>query len=266
MRYIWDGYQQYLEEAGPVSRLALRLFSQSLRQWDALSAQRVDYFAANSHYVAGRIRKHYRRTSTVIHPPVDVAAFAPPGGNYPEPEDYYLYVGQLTAYKRADLAVQACARLGRPLLVMGEGPERQRLGRMAGPTVRFAGWQGSDALVRHMRRCRALLFPGEEDFGIVPVETLAAGRPVIAFGRGGALETVSHGETGLLFESQDLESLCAAIAEFESGRHGFSPDTLTRAAGRFAPERFKAEFTAFADKARKDFYSAGPPAGVLGEV
>ncbi len=239
MRYIWDFYQEYLETSGFVSRLALRLFSHRLRMWDALSARRVDFFAANSYNVARRIRKHYGCSSTVIHPPVDVDAFMPQNGSYPLPEDYFLYVGQLTSYKRADLAVQACTRLGKKLLVIGEGPEGNNLMRMAGPTVSFAGRQDAAFLQHHMQRCRALLFPGEEDFGIVPVEALAAGRPVIAFGRGGVLESVEHGRSGILFPRQDVGSLCQALEDFESGKYSFEPAQLSNAALRFAPKIFR---------------------------
>ena len=248
MRYLWDFYQEYLERSGPLTRLALRLFGHRLRLWDALSAQRVDYFAANSHNVARRIAKHYRRDSTVIHPPVDVSAFAPAGGAYPEPEDYYLYVGQLTGYKRADLAVQACTRANRRLIVVGEGEERQKLARMAGPTVSFEGRLDGQALCARLQSCRALLFPGEEDFGIVPLEALAAGRPVIAYGRGGALETVSHGKTGLLFEEQSVPALCDAMDIFESGQYAFESAALTREAERFSRQRFCREFQDFVDQ------------------
>lgn len=254
MRYLWDSYQDYLETAGPLSRLGLRLFSPGLRQWDALSAQRVDFFAANSHNVARRIAKHYRRSSTVIHPPVDADFFAPPDGRYPETDEYYLYAGHLTGYKRADLAIQACMRLNRKLLLVGEGPEMNRLRRMAGPDITFAGWLGPEALRDRLQRCRALLFPGEEDFGIVPLEALAAGRPVIAYGRGGALETVTHGQTGLHCAEQTVDSLCQAMRDFESGDFAFDPVRLTEAARRFSPEAFQKAFLRFADECRAQMF------------
>lgn len=245
MRYLWDFYQDYLQESGPLLRPFFRLLSGRLRAWDALSSMRVDHFAANSHNVARRIAKHYRRRAEVIHPPVDARAFAPEGGRYPEPDDYYLYAGQLTAYKRVDLAVQACARLGRRLMIIGDGPEYKKLARLAGPTVFFLGRQETPVLARHLQRCRALLFPGEEDFGLVPVEAMAAGRPVIAYGRGGVLETVRHGETGLFFSSQDVASLCRAMEELESGRHHFDPAALAKEAERFSPRAFAGAFRAF---------------------
>ena len=248
MRYLWDCYQHYLEKAGTVSRLALRLFSPYLRMWDALTAQRVDFFAANSHNAVRRIAKHYRRTAEIIYPPVDVRAFAPKKGDCPAPEGYYLYVGQLVAYKRADLAIQSCNHLARKLIIIGDGPEHKALKSIAGPTVTFLGKQDEASLCRHMQRCNALLFPGEEDFGIIPIEALAAGRPVIAFGAGGALETIQHGETGLLFSEQTSSALCAAIEEFENGRHVFEPDRLTLEAERFSRNKFQDSFKRFLEE------------------
>ena len=245
MRYLWDFYQDYLRESGPVLRPLFRLLSGRLRVWDTLSSMRVDYFAANSHNVARRIAKHYRRDSEVIHPPVDVRTFAPHGENYPRPDEYYLYAGQLTAYKRVDLAIQACARLGRKLVIIGEGPDYKKLSRLAGPAVSFLGRQDGPALAHYLQRCRALLFPGEEDFGMVPVEALAAGRPVIAYGRGGVLETVRHGYSGILFPSQDAPSLCRAMEDLEAGKHSFDPSALTREAERFSPAFFQEAFRGF---------------------
>jgi glycosyltransferase involved in cell wall biosynthesis len=247
MRYLWDFYQDYLEQAGALTRPLFRLCSHRLRLWDVLAAQRVDFFAANSRCVAARVAKHYRLEARVIHPPVDVDFFTPDDGRFPEPEDCYLYAGQITAYKRADQAVLACTRLGKRLIVAGAGEDEPRLRRLAGPTVSFAGRPDNAALRGIMRRCRALLFPGEEDFGIVPVEVLAAGRPVIAFGRGGATESVRHGETGILYPEQSVEALCAAIEEFESGRRDFDPAALAVAAGEFSRPRFLREFQAFLD-------------------
>jgi glycosyltransferase involved in cell wall biosynthesis len=261
MRYLWDFYQDYLEEAGPLLRPVWRWFSHRLRAWDALAAMRVDFFAANSRNVASRIAKHYRKPSAVIHPPVDVRAFAPSDGLYPEADDYYLYVGQLSAYKRPDLAVRACSLGKRRLVVIGDGPEKKALARMAGPTVTFLGRQDTPSVIRHMRRCRALLFPGEEDFGIVMAEAQAAGRPVIAFARGGALESVVHGQSGILFPNQDLSSLSRAMAELENGEYSFEPAALSQSAERFSREAFLGRFSQFARQCLEAYAKDGPPAG-----
>lgn len=242
MRYLWDFYQEYLEQNGPVTRFFFRLCASRLRIWDALSAQRVDHFVANSCNVAKRIAKHYRRSSEVIYPPVNSRFFVPQDGLYPLAEDYYLYVGQLTAYKHADIAVRACTETGRRLVVIGEGEEHKKLVRMAGPTVSFTGRPDQETLRRYLQRCQALIFPGEEDFGIVPLEAMAAGRPVIAYAGGGALETVTHGKTGVLFPEKTVASLCEALDDFERGLYSFDPVLLTREAERFSAARFKKEF------------------------
>ncbi len=259
MRYLWDFYQDYLEEAPRPLRPFWRCISHRLRQWDVLSSFRVDHFAANSRTVASRIAKHYRREARVIHPPVDVESFAPEEHSFPQPEDFYLFVGQLNAYKRADIAVEACSRLGVRLIVIGEGPERKRLERLAGPTVTFSGRLPTLQVVSHMQRCRALLFPGEEDFGIAPVESLAAGRPVIAYARGGATESIRHGRTGILFPRQDAASLSAALEEFASGRFAFAPEDLLQAARRFSMQAFQESFLAFLDGVRGVNATAGKP-------
>lgn len=183
MRYLWDHYQQYLEECGAVTRFFWRPLAHYLRMWDTLSASRVDHFIADSQYVARRIARHYRREAVVIPPPVDVQAYAPAGHPHP-PGDAYLFLGQLVGYKRADIAVEACSRTGRQLIVAGDGPQLEALRAMAGPGVRFVGRLEQDALRPLLQQCRALIFPADEDFGIVPVEAMAAGRPVIAYGRG----------------------------------------------------------------------------------
>lgn len=251
MRYLWDMYQDYLGECGLLTRFAFRLFSHKLRMWDALSAQRVDFFAANSANTAQRIAKHYHRQAKIIHPPVDVDFFSQRADNVATFDDYYLYMGQLVGYKRADLAIQACARLGRNLIVIGEGPDRKRLEAMGGPRTRFLGKQDGASLRRHLQACKALIFPGEEDFGIVPLEAMASGRPVIAFGRGGALETVIPGETGLLFPEQNEASLCAAIEEFESAPGRFSQSGLLAWARNFSRQAFCRNFHEYYEECRR---------------
>lgn len=234
MRYIWDQYHLYSANSGWATRLAMAICLPALRAWDFLSAARVDRFAANSAFVAARIAKYYRREATVIHPPVDVDNFAIAS----EIGDYYLAFGQLVRYKRFDLAVQAFTRMGKRLLVVGIGEEEKRLRALAGPNVEFLGWR-SDVQIRDLLSgCRALIFPGEEDFGIVPVEAMASGRPVLAYGRGGALETVVDRKTGLLFPEQTVDSLCDAVATFEAIADSFDPQQIRAHAETFRPEVF----------------------------
>jgi glycosyltransferase involved in cell wall biosynthesis len=234
MRYLWDQYYLYRRNAGWLTRLLMPLLVHRLRIWDVTSAARVDHFIANSTAVQARIRKFYRRDSVCIAPPCDVDAFAPDA----QRGDYYLYVGQLVAYKRVDLAIQAANRLGRPLLIIGEGEERARLEQIAGPTVRFLGKAPFALLKEHYARCRALIFPGEEDFGIVPVEAMASGRPVIAYQRGGALDTVVDGVTGVYFPEQSVESLAAAIGQYERAEAQFDAARIVRHARGFDKQVF----------------------------
>ena len=215
MRYLWDNWPAYMRSTGRLSRLAMRLLLPSLRQWDCLSAQRV------------------------VHPPVDTKAFTPraePGG------EHYLCFGRLASYKRVDLAVEVCTRLGRPLVVAGDGEMMQQLKAKAGPSVRFVGRQDDAAVRELMSRSRALLFPGEEDFGIIPVEAMSSGVPVIAYGRGGATETVVDGETGLLFAEQTPESLADALQRFEQCEGDFDPQRLHAHAEKFSTENFLTGF------------------------
>jgi glycosyltransferase involved in cell wall biosynthesis len=239
MRYIWNMYHDYRSSAGWLARLAMPCVGHYLRSWDQLVATRVDSFVANSWNVAARIRRYYGRDSTVIYPPVDVDSFAPVPRS--DVEDYFLMVGELVPYKRPDLAVEAFNRLGKRLVVIGGGEMLSTLRRRARSNITFLGSQPFDVLRHHYARCRALIFPGEEDFGIVPVEAMASGRPVIAFGRGGATETVVDGRTGYMFEHQSLDALIAAIERSE--KYELKPDEIIRHARRFGPERFKREMS-----------------------
>ncbi len=231
-RYIWDLYHDYTRDLP--FRWAVAPVAHWLRIWDRLSSDRVDHFVAISHEVARRVRRHYRRDAEVVYPPVDVERFTPTGK---PPEDFYLVVARLVGYKRVDLAVEAANRLGRKLLVVGEGPARRKLEAMAGPTVTFLGHQTDEKVAELLARCRGFLFPGLEDFGIAPVEAQAAGRPVVAFGRGGAAETVVHGATGVLFEEQTVEGLMQAILQLEQMR--LSSTTCRRNAERFDSAEFR---------------------------
>jgi glycosyltransferase involved in cell wall biosynthesis len=250
MRYVWDRYADYVGDgAGLPARLALPAVAPLLRAWDRAASRRVHHFVAISEHVRARIRRCYGREAAVIHPPVDVQRFEPTDGR---PGDYYLVVSALVPYKRVDLAVLAAGRLGRRLLVVGSGPEAARLAALAAPTVEFLGWRSDAEVARLYRDCRAVLFPGCEDFGIVPLEAMAAGRPVIALAAGGALETVVPGgsespATGLLFGEPTVDALVAAIQRFEADEDAFRPKALRARAELFDRERFRAAVRAYLD-------------------
>ncbi len=248
MRYVWDMHWDYVKGVSKPLRPLARGLLHYVRRWDLASAFRVDHFLANSKFVARRIDKHYRRDAEVIHPPVDTEAF----GLAESTDDYYLMVGQLVPYKRADLAVRAFTSAGKPLRVIGDGEQLAALRRMAGPTVEVMGRQPESVIRESYPRCRALVFPGEEDFGIVPVEAMASGRPVIAYGRGGALETVAEGRTGLFFDEQTEESLLDAVRRFEQVEDKFDPAEIRRHASAFDREVFKDRFRARVDELMQD--------------
>jgi glycosyltransferase involved in cell wall biosynthesis len=240
MRYLWDQYKVYRDGAGPLTRAAMPLLAPRLRMWDVTSAARVDHFVANSTHVANRVNKYWRRDSDVVFPPVDVAGFAPvPKAEH---EMFYLWAGELAPYKRPDLAIEAFRALGLPLVMIG-GPEktRARLAATAPDNVILLGKTDFATLKSHMARCKALIFPGEEDFGMVPVEVMASGRPVIAYGRGGALDTVIDGETGLLFRDQTVDGLVTAVRDFEtSSLADVDPTALVAHASQFDEAAFRA--------------------------
>mgnify|MGYP001296991610 CR=1 FL=1 len=237
MRYLWDMYHDYMSNSGWIARMLMAPFLHRLRLWDRLSADRVDHFVANSSNVARRIAKHYRRAADMVYPPVATDDFFVSD----KQGDYYLMVGQLVCYKRADIAVHAFTRMGKRLLIIGEGEEMRALRAIAGSNVEFLGRQPFDVLRNHYSRCKALVFPGEEDFGMVPVEAMASGRPVIAYGRGGALETVVEGKTGLFFHEQTEEALTAAVKRFEAMAGAFKPADIRDHALQFGSEHFRRE-------------------------
>ncbi|MEO0061563.1 MAG: hypothetical protein RLZZ08_123 [Pseudomonadota bacterium] len=234
MRYLWDHYHLYRKDANPVARAAMPLIYHRMRQWDMSSSARVDKIAANSSFIRERVAKSWRRDAEVIHPPVDTRLFTPSL----EVEDYYLWVGQMVPYKRPDLAVEAFTRTGQPLVMVGDGAMRKRLQAIAGPNVTFVTRMDFDQLRRAYARARALVFTAEEDFGIVPVEAMASGRPVLAYGRGGVLDTVVPGHTGVYFPRQDVDSLTAGIVELESWLPHFDPRHAVTRSNLFAAERF----------------------------
>jgi glycosyltransferase involved in cell wall biosynthesis len=234
MRYLWDMYHDYRQGAGQITQGLMPFLVHYLRIWDQLSANRVDYFIANSNYVAQRIQKHYRRSSTVIYPPVETEKVTPSSTQ----GDFYLMVGQLVQYKRFDLAIAAFNQLNKPLIVIGHGPELKVLKSHAKENIQFLEYQSFDVIQQHYAQCQALIFPGEEDFGIVPVEAMASGRPIIAFGRGGALETILEGKTGIFFQEQTPESLIQAVEQFESVRDQFVAGEIVHHAQQFSRSQF----------------------------
>lgn len=249
MRYAWDMERQYLSELPAPVRPLMRWVMHRLRQWDVTAAARVDHFIANSRFVAQRIQKYYRREATVIPPPVDTDFYT----LSPAPrEDYYLVAGRLTGYKRIDLVIEAFGGWTKKLVVIGDGPERKRLEQHAGSNITFLGATSREVLRQHFSTCRALLFPGLEDFGIVPLEAQATGCPVIAYGAGGVLDTVRAGETGVLFAEPSADAVRRAIAEFETLQ--WDSHVLRRHAEYFSRANFETRLRQFVEERWNEFH------------
>src|SRR5271157_1600379 len=243
MRYLWDGHSAYLRMMPPLMQTLFGLASHYVRNWDYAAAQRVDHFIANSRYVAGRIRKYYRRGSTIINPPINTSQ----GFLASKHEDYYLAVGRLVPYKRTDILIEACCKLGRKLVIVGDGPEMKQLKKNSAKNVEFLGELDESRLRNVYAQCRALLFAADEDFGMVPLEAQSYGRPVIAFGKGGSLETIvgtytpiseqrgdkDEAMTGVFFKEQTADSLAKAILSFESSEEKFIPQRIQLHARKF---------------------------------
>ncbi|MEE8638196.1 MAG: glycosyltransferase [Candidatus Margulisiibacteriota bacterium] len=240
MRFVWR-YEDYVKRESIPSFLKnlLPLLLDPIKKWDLQTAQAVDFFIANSRTVAERIEKTYGRESVIINPPVECDFFKPSALDH----DYFLVVSRLNPYKRIDVVVEAFNKLDLPLKIIGDGPGRSDLQRMAGPNIEFLGRLLDQDLAKHMAECRALVFPGEEDFGIVPLEAMSAGRPVIAYKAGGAEETVMDGETGMFFEKQTADSLIQAIKRFQF--RTFNKNKIREHALKFDKERFKREIMNF---------------------
>ena len=245
MRYLYDGYESYRAQMGPLTRAAFTAAAGPVRRWDTAAARRVTWFIANSRYVADRIRRCYGRESTVIYPPIDLKQ-----ARRAEPGSHYLAAGRLVGYKRTELMIEACVALGRTLRIVGTGPEEARLRARNAPGVRFLGALPTAALWEEYSRCRALLFAADEDFGMVPLEAQSCGRPVIALGIGGSLETIRASgpdPTGIYFAQQTAASLTDALRRFEAADASgcFMPDAIAAWASHFGTERFLQEFRAF---------------------
>jgi glycosyltransferase involved in cell wall biosynthesis len=253
IRYAWDLHHQYLRESGLTSgirSIVARVILHYMRIYDAITANRVDVFLANSHHVARRIWKTYRRRAQVIYPPVDVDRFEVT----PDKEDYYLAMSRLVPYKRIDLIVKAFADMpDKELVVIGDGPEMPKIKRAAGPNVTILGYQPDEAVTYYMQNAKAFIFAAEEDFGIVPVEAQACGTPVIAFGRGGALETVIPGKTGVFFQEQSEDHLKSAVDDFEEVADQLDPYVIRENAERFSPDVFRTMFTRVVNRAYASF-------------
>jgi glycosyltransferase involved in cell wall biosynthesis len=274
MRYIWDMHDAYFGPDAPLlSRMGMALCRRFLQRWDVRSSRRVDYFIAISRHIADKIKKIYEHDAAVIHPPVDVDRFRPAD----RVEDYYLIVSALVPYKRVDLAIEAFNSLERRLKIVGEGPEEKRLKKIAGPKVEFLGEKPDRAVAELYAGCRALIFPGKEDFGIVPLEAQASGRPVVAYGAGGALETIvplnpetfknseqtgrmadlNGPPSGVFFYQQTPEALQQAVELFESNDDCFDSRELRSHAQKFSRERFKAQIRAFIQECRSRHLKTG---------
>jgi glycosyltransferase involved in cell wall biosynthesis len=257
LRYGWDLQHQYLQQSG-LDRGLKGWLTQAmlhyLRLWDVASAHRVDCFVANSRYIARRIWKTYRRPAQVIYPPVDIQRFYP----QLQRDEFYLTVSRCVPYKRLDLTVAAFNQLGLPLVIIGDGPGLPALRSQAAANIEFLGYQSDAAVEAYMSRCRAFVFPGEEDFGIAIVEAQAAGAPAIAFGRGGAAETVVPGKTGLLFEQQTSACLVEAIRAFETSRFSFDSEQIRCHAEKFSVERFQQEFSRLIEEIWAKFQQGEP--------
>jgi len=254
MRYVWYFGDDYFGHWGWRRRLAGPVFSY-LKKWDVASSRRVRRWIAISEHVAGRLRKIYNVEAEIIYPPVDATFFTPGNARAGIGEGgYFLVVSALVPYKRIDLAVRAFNNLGLPLKIVGEGPQRDVLRKAAGPGIEFLGWRPDEEVRELYRGCRALIFPGEEDFGITPLEAQACGRPVIAYGRGGALETVRGGETGLFFKEQTVEALEAAVGQ--SAAMTFQPDLMRNNALRFDRAVFKKKIRDYIDTTLREHGAA----------
>lgn len=254
IRYAWDLYHQYLREGklerGVKSAIA-RYMLHRMRNWDFITAGRVDYYMANSAYTAARIKKIYGREAAVIYPPVDVHKFSADTAK----EEYYLTASRLVPYKRIDLIVEAFAKMpDKKLLVIGQGPEMHKVKAKATRNIEVLGYQPDSVLHEHMKKAKAFLFAAEEDFGIIVVEALACGTPVIAFNRGGTAETVTDGVTGIHFTEQTAAAIMDAVRTFEKQQHGFNPAAIRLAAERFSRPRFEQEVATFVNNKIEAFF------------
>ncbi len=250
-RYLWSDAHSYYKELryNRLIKIMIPFALTRLRQWDRLAADRVDKFIANSRYVKRRIEKYYKADSDIIYPPIETEKFHIAD----KIEDYYFTLGRLVAYKRYDLTIKAFNKIGRPLKIAGDGPELEYLKKIAGPNIEFLGRVSDEERRELYAKCQAFIFPQEEDFGITPLEAMAAGRPVIAYGRGGALESVVPGKTGVLFPAQTVSNVVNALNNFWPQR--FNPQEIREHALKFSTEKFKGKISNYVEKSWQEFNS-----------
>jgi len=242
MRYVWDLYGDYKKAMPLYKKLPFAISAEFIRRWDYNNSKNVDFFIANSRFVAERIKRIYGRNSKVIYPPVNVDQFKPET----KKEDYYLFAGRLiNAYKKVDIVIKAFNTLGKKLIVVGDGDDMRKLKSIAGDNIKFTGWLDRRELGKIMSKAKALILPSVEDFGIVSVESQACGTPVIAYRKGGATETVIEGKTGLFFDNQTYEDIVEAVNRFENQKFHFDANFMRENANRFSKKRFQKEFKNF---------------------
>ncbi len=248
MRYAWDYTHKYLKEQnlGAIGELLASRMLHKVRQWDYMAADRVDVPLANSKHVANRVRKYYRQEAEVVYPPVDIKRFEP----HEKHEGYFLIVSTLTPYKKIDLAVELFNRLGKRLVIIGDGKDRSRLERMAAENIDFLGFKDDEVVKEYLENCRAFIFPGEEDFGIAPIEAMACGKPVLAYRKGGLMETVIEGKTGQFFDEQSVEAMEDGLTQMLINEKDYSTKEIAEHAKQFSEKAFKKAMKSVLERAR----------------
>lgn len=236
MRYLWDMYHEYFRKSNPIVKFFMKSMIPSLRLWDVMSSNLVDCFVANSHYVQARIKRYYNRDAKVIFPPCDIEKYV---NNQRNPKDFYLFFGQLVGYKRADLAIEACIKSGRKLVVIGDGKSKEAQKYANTGLITFTGRVSDEEVAKYLSEAKALIFPGIEDFGIIPVEANAAGCPVLAYKEGGAIDSIKENETGLFFEEQTADAIIECMNKFEQLESSFTNrEVFTNHVKQFSKEEF----------------------------
>lgn len=249
MRYLWDMYHEYFRKSKAIVRFFMKKMIPGLRLWDVMSANLVDHFVANSHYVAARIKRYYNRDADVVFPPCEIEKYL---DNPRNPKDYYLFFGQLVGYKRADLAIEACIKLGKKLVVIGEGKSKKANKYKKTGLITFTGRISDEEIKKYLSEAKALLFPGIEDFGIIPVEANAAGCPVIALRDGGAIDSIKENVTGVFFDEQTADSLASAIVEFEKIENSFADRSrFNEHVQQFSREAFDAKISKIIEEKKR---------------